>query len=176
MRRLFLFLATLITSSACSTPAKDTTAKAATTALPLIPQDQFQRQAAVGGGYALVTAMMVNQDARSIVGMYAPDAILVLPDSTVRNAPAIAARWVQLAQATSMADFQRSSLGMSVIDDSTLADSGSYLMTVKRTPKDSAIQRGRYQALWRARPGTGSWVMLEDRIIPAAAGKKKGAR
>lgn len=175
MRRLFLLLAALITSSACSAPVRDTTAKAAMPSLPLIPQDQFQRQAQVGGGYALVTAMMVNKDARSIVGMYAPDAILVLPDSTVRNAPAIAARLVQLAQATSMTDFQRSSLGMSVTDDSTLADSGSYLMTVKRTPKDSVIQRGRYHALWRARPGTGSWVMLEDHIIPDA-GKKKGAR
>lgn len=175
MRRLFILLVTLIASSACNAPAKDTSAKAATSALPLIPQDQFQRQAAVGGGYSLLTAMMINKDARSIAGMYAPDAILVLPDSTVRNAPAIATRWVQLAQATSLADFQRSSLGMSIIDDSTLADSGSYLMTVKRTPKDSVIQRGRYLARWRARPGTGSWMMLEDHIIPAA-GKKKGAR
>jgi ketosteroid isomerase-like protein len=175
MRRLSILFATLIASSACSPPAKDTAAKAAAPTVPLIPQDQFQRQAAVGTGYSLVSAMMVNNDARSIVGMYAPDAILVLPDSTVRNSPAIAARWVQLAQATSMADFQRSSLGMSVTDDSTLADSGSYLMTVKRTPKDSVIQRGRYHALWRARPGTGSWVMLEDRLIPDA-GKKKGAR
>lgn len=175
MRRLFLLLAALITGSACNAPAKDTTAKAATPTVPLIPQDQFQRQAQVGGGYSLVTAMMVNRDARSIVGLYAPDAILVLPDSTVHNAPAIASRWVQLAQAMSMADFQRSSLGMSIIDDSTLADSGSYLMTVKRTPKDSVIQRGRYQARWRARAGTGSWVMLEDHIIPDAS-KKKGAR
>jgi ketosteroid isomerase-like protein len=175
MRRLSILLATLIASAACSAPAKDTTAKPAAPTVPLIPQDQFQRQAAVGTGYSMVTAMMVNKDARSIVGMYAPDAILILPDSTVHNAPAIATRWVQLAQAMSMADFQRSSQGMSIIDDSTLADSGSYLMLVKRTPKDSVIQRGRYQARWRARAGTGSWVMLEDHIIPAA-GKKKGAR
>ena len=175
MRRLFILLVTLIASSACNAPVKDTSAKAATSTLPLIPQDQFQRQAAVGGGYSLVTAMMLNKDIRSIVGMYAPDAILVLPDSTVRNAPAIATHWVQLAQAKSMTGFERSSFRISIIDDSTLADSGSYLMILKRTAKDSVIERGQYQARWRARPGTGSWVMLEDHIIPAA-GKKKGAR
>ena len=112
----------------------------------MIPQDQFQRQAAVGGGYSLVTAMMINKDTRSIVSMYAPDAILVLPDSTVRNAPAIATHWVQLAQAKSMADFERTSLGIAIIDDSTLADSGSYLMILKRTARDSVLERGQYQA------------------------------
>jgi len=175
MRRLFLFSVVLLAGSACTAPAKDTTAKAVATPRPLIPQDQMQRQSAVATGYALVTAMMVNKDGRSIVGMYAPDAILVLPDSTVRNAPAIATRWVQLAQAKAMADFQRSSLGMTVIDDSTLADSGLYLMILKRTPTDSVLERGRYQALWRARPNVGEWVILEDHIAPVA-GKKKGAR
>jgi ketosteroid isomerase-like protein len=165
----------VIASSACNAPAKDTTAKAATSALPLIPQDKSARQAAIGGGYSLVTAMMLNKDARAIAGMYATDAILFLPDSTVRNAPAIATRWVQLAQARSMADFERTSLGIAIIDDSTLADSGSYLMILKRTARDSVLERGQYQARWRARPGTGSWVILEDHIIPAA-GKKKGAR
>ena len=175
MRRLFLFSVVLIAGSACTTPAKDTTAKGAVPAGPLIPQDQMQRQTNVGGGYSLVTAMMINQDVRSIVGMYAPDAVLVLPDSTIRNAPAIAAQWVQIAQTKSMADFQRTSQGMSVIDDSTLADSGSYLMVLKRTPRDSVLERGRYRALWRARLGTGNWVMLEDHVLPAAS-QKKGAR
>lgn len=174
MRRLFLFSVALLVGSACAAPAKDATAKAAGPAVPLIPQDQLQRQMNISAGYSLVTAMMVNKDGRSIVGMYAPDAVLVLPDSTIRNAPAIAAQWVQLAQAKSMADFQRTSQGMSVIDDSTLADSGSYLMVLRRTPKDSVLERGRYRALWRARLGSGSWVMLEDHILPAAS--KKSAR
>jgi len=175
MRRPFILLVALIASSACNAPARDTTARAATSAVPLIPPDQGARQAAVGGGYSLVTAMMVNKDARAIAGMYATDAVLYLPDSAVHNAPAIAAHWVHLVQAKSMADFERTSLGIAIIDDSTLADSGAYLMILKRTAKDSVLERGQYRARWRARPGVGTWVMLEDHVIPAA-GKKKGAR
>ncbi len=175
MRRLFLLSVVVLAGSACTAPARDTTAKTAAPAGPLIPQDQMQRQTTVGTGYALLTAMMVNKDGRSIVGMYAPDAVLVLPDSTVHNAPAIAAQWVQLAQARSMVDFQRTSQGMSVIDDSTLADSGSYLMVLKRTPTDSVMERGSYQALWRARTNPGEWILLEDHI-KSVSGKKQGAR
>ena len=170
-----LLLALVLAGSACAGPTKDTTAKTTAPAPPLIPTDRFQRQATVGGGYSLVTAMMVRADARSIVGMYAPDATLILPDTTVRNAPAIAAHWVTLAKGKSMNDFARSSLATTTLDDSTLADSGSYIMILKRTPKDSVIERGLYTSRWRARPGIGTWVMLEDHIIPAAD-RKKGAK
>ena len=169
-----LLLAIVLAGSACATPSKDSAAKAAAASRPLIPADEFSRQSEVSTGYALVSAMMMNNDARSITGLYAPNAILVLPDSTVRGAPSIAEHWVKLAQNKSMEAFERSSLVMSILDDSTLADSGSYLMTLKRSPKDSVVERGNYQARWRAR-ATGSWVMLEDHII-FGAGKKKVAR
>ena len=170
-----LLLAFALAGVACGAPAKDTAAETAAPAQPLIPEDPVERRTTVGTGYALVTAMMVNNDARSIVALYIPDATLILPDSTVHNAPAIATRWVALAQAKAMADFQRSSVAMSVLDDSTLADSGSYLMILKRTPRDSVLERGLYTAKWRARPGVGNWVMPEDHIIPGP-GKKTGAR
>ena len=175
MKPTRFLLAFALAGFACTTPARDTAAETAASAEPLIPEDQLQRQMAVGNGYALVTAMMVNGDARSIVAMYVPDAKLTLPDTTVHNAPSIATRWVSLAQGKSMADFQRSSLAMSILDDSTLADSGSYLMILRRSPRDSVLERGLYTAKWRARPGVGNWVILEDQIIPGA-GKKTGAR
>ena len=170
-----LLLAFALAGLACAAPAKDNTAETAAPAQPLIPEDPVERQTTVGTGYALVTAMMVNNDARSIIGLYVPDATLILPDTTVHNAPAIATRWVNLAQGKAMADFQRSSVAMSVLDDSTLADSGSYLMILRRSPKDSVLERGLYTAKWRARPGVGTWVILEDHIIPGP-GKKTGAK
>jgi hypothetical protein len=170
-----LLLAFALAGLACAAPAKDTAAKTAAPAQPLIPEDPVERRTTVGTGYALVTAMMVNNDARSIVALYVPDATLILPDTTVHNAPAIATRWVNLAQGKSMADFQRSSLAMSILDDSTLADSGSYVMVSRRSPTDSVMAPGVYRTRWRARPGIGNWVILEDQIIPGP-GKKSGTR
>lgn len=175
MPRTRLLLAILLAGSACAGPAKDAASKPAAPAQPLISEDPVERQMAVGSGYSLATAMMINKDARSLISLYAPDATLILPDTTVQNAPAIAMRWVSLAQGRSMADFQRTSQAMTVLDDSTLADSGSYLMILKRTPKDSVLERGQYTTRWRARAGVGNWVMLEDHIIPGS-GKKSGAK
>lgn len=175
MPRTRLLFAILLAASACAGPAQDTASKPAVPAQPLIPEDPIERQTTTGTGYALVTAMMVNKDARSLIGMYFPGATLILPDTTVQNAPAIATHLASLAYTRSMSDFRRSSLVMSVLDDSTLADSGSYLMILKRTPRDSVLERGHYTAKWRARAGVGNWVILEDHIIPGP-GRKTGAR
>ncbi len=162
---------------AAPAPALPTSAAAATSAAPkspLIPAESLERLIAVGQGYSLVTATMINQDIRMLSGLYAPDAQLSLPDTAVRGVPAVAIKWAALAKAKSLYDFQRNSKGMRVLDDSTLADSGVYLMILKRTPKDSVLERGRYAATWRARSGGyGNWVMLNDRIVPDAATKRK---
>lgn len=143
MQGTHLLLASVFAGSACADPARDSAAETAASAQPLIPQDQFQRQAAVGIGYSLITAMMVN--------------------------------WVNLARSKSMAHFQRNSLAMTILDDSTLADSGSYVMTLKRPSQDSVFERGQYSARWRARAGIGTWVILEDRILPGSS-RKTGSR
>jgi ketosteroid isomerase-like protein len=172
-----LLLAIALAGSACAAPAKDASSTQAAVAPPVkaIPDDPMDRRIAVDQGYSLLAATMQNHDLPMIAGLYAPDASLMLPDSTVRGARAVAARLALLAQSKSMVAFNRTSLGLTVIDDSTIADSGSFVMVSRRSPTDSVMSQGMYHTLWRARPGIGNWVILEDHILPGA-GKKKGAR
>ena len=140
----------------------------------LIPADSIQRVIAVSQGYGLVTAMMINQDARMLAGLYMPDATLSLPDSTVKGVVAIVRQLTTFARTKALADFQRTSKGMRILDDSTLADSGTYVMTATRTPREAVIERGRYAATWRARGGgPGSWVMTSDQLTPDGAKPRK---
>jgi hypothetical protein len=125
-------------------------------------------------GYSLATATMINHDARVLSKVYAPDAKLTTPDSTLSGVVAVAKHLIALAQSKSLADFQRTSRGMRVIDDSTLADSGTYVMVLKRSAKDSVMERGTYAAQWRARKNFSDWVILEDCLTPT--GSKKVAK
>lgn len=150
--------------------AKDTT-KAMVSTL-LIPADPLKRQIAVMEGYALATATMINHDARVLSKVYAPDATLTTPDSTLSGVVAVAKHLIGLAQSKSLADFQRTSRGMRIIDDSTLADSGTYVMVLKRSAKDSVMEHGTYRSHWRARKNSSDWVILEDHLTPTA-GKKR---
>ena len=154
-------------------PAADT----ATANKPgLIPQGQAKRETAVGQGYSLAAATMINQDARMLSTIYDPSAVLHAPDSTLTGGPMVVRHLLGLARATALADFQRTSKGMRIIDDSTFVDSGIYQMTLKRTTKDSVIERGRYSAKWRVRADVARWVILEDLIQPRSSPKKKGTK
>jgi hypothetical protein len=151
-------------------PVVDTSTKPKSS---LIPADAMQRLGAVNAGYALVTAMMVNQDSRMLNQMYAPMSVLHLPDSTITGNTGIVGKLLSLAQAKSLDDFQRTSLGMRTLDDSTLADSGSYVMTLKRPQGTTIQEHGKYATTWRARPDLAEWVILEDRLQPIATPKQK---
>lgn len=202
MRRLYLPVLVVIVVAACGAPSKqdaipqDRNAPAlepAVVSVPLnvpvpsvdapndrrtslIPADSMQRVFVVHGGYSLVTAMMINQDGRTLNQMYAPTSVLHLPDSTISGNTDIVRRLLFLAQSKSLSDFQRTSLGMRTLDDSTIADSGRYVMTLKR-PQGTAVQeRGTYATTWRARRDATKWVILEDRIQPTAAPKQKAGR
>lgn len=142
----------------------------------IIPEDPVQRTTAVSAGYSLATATMINNDARMLGQLYAPNAVLRVPDSTVTGMPAVVRQLLSLARSKSLTEFQRRSLGMRVLDDSTLLDSGTYVMVLKRSPKDSALERGRYAATWRARTDVTQWVILEDYLKPDQPAKVKGAR
>lgn len=199
MRRLYLPLVVIVGIAACGTPAKQDAApqdpkapalEPAVVSVPLnvpvpvvdaptdaktslIPADSMQRVFTVATGYGLVAAMMVNQDGRMLSQLYVPTSVLHLPDSTITGNTGIVRRLLALAQAKSLQDFQRTSLGMRVLDDSTLADSGNYVMTLKR-PQGTAVQEhGRYATTWRVRRDATKWVILEDRIAPTAAPKQK---
>lgn len=172
-----LLLAFALASLACGAPASDASSTQAGAVPPVkaIPDDPMDRRIAVEQGYSLISATMQNGDLAMIAGLYAPDAVLMLPDSTVRGAPNIAGWLVALARSKSMAGFHRTSSRLTVVDDSTVADSGSYVMVSRRSLTDSVLDPGVYRARWRARPGIGNWVILEDHIIPDP-GKKTGTR
>lgn len=142
----------------------------------IIPEDLAQRMTAVNAGYSLATATMINNDARMLGQIYAPNAVLRVPDSTVTGMPAVVRQLLSLARAKSLTEFQRRSLGMRILDDSTLLDSGTYVMVLKRSPKDSSLERGRYAATWRARSDVTQWVILEDYLKPDQPAKTKGAK
>lgn len=202
MRRLHLPLVVLIGITACGSPAKQETTpqdrkapalepgviSVPSTVQPpaleasnapksaLIPEDPVQRATAVSTGYSLATATMLNNDARMLGQLYAPNAVLRVPDSTVTGMPAVVRQLLALARSKSLADFQRRSLGSRILDDSTLLDSGTYVMVLKRSPQDSTLERGRYAATWRARTNVAQWVILEDDLRPDQRAKAKGAR
>lgn len=200
MRRLYLPLVVLIGITACNSAAKQDAApqdpKApalepavinvplnvptpnapATANTPLIPTDRMERVVAVSSSYSLASATMVRQDGRMLIQLYAPDAVLKTPETTVMSGPAVVSYLMNLAREKSLSSFQRTSLAIGIIDDSTLADSGSYTMVLKRTPTDSVLERGRYTAKWRARSRITDWVILEDQITPDKPAKRAGAK
>jgi len=141
-----------------------------------IPEDQRQLAIVLAQEYGLVTATMIRQDPRILGQLYAPDAVLHVPDSTVTGLPAVVRSWIAFAHNKSLTEFLRISRGHRVVDDSTLVDSGTYQMIFKRTEKDSVTERGEYTTTWRARQDVSKWVILEDAIQPRTAPKKKGAK
>lgn len=138
----------------------------------VVPTDGTARQVAASQVYSLAAATMVFKDSKMLGQLYMPDATLMLPDSTARGLVAVVRAWSAFATTQSLSDFQRVSQGTRVVDDSTVADSGTYVMTFKRTPKDSVIQRGRYATTFRVRPGASGWLLLSERITPAKGSKK----
>jgi len=202
MRRLYLPLAVIIGIAACGAPAKQdaapqdpkspalepavismpSRAQASTPAAPgtpkaaIIPEDLALRMTPVSAGYSLATATMIMNDARMLGQVYAPNAVLRVPDSTVTGMPAVVRQLISLARAKSLADFQRLSLGTRILDDSTLLDSGTYVMILRRSPKDSVLEHGRYAATWRARTDVTKWVILEDYLQPDPPAKSKRTR
>jgi hypothetical protein len=142
----------------------------------LIPDDQRQVAIILSQGYGLATATMIHQDARMLGQLYAPDAVLHVPDSTVTGLLAVTHSWLEFAHSRSLTEFQRITRGQRILDDSTLTDSGTYQMIFKRTEKDSVTEHGAYRTTWRARRDISKWVMLEDAIRPGKSAKNKGAK
>jgi hypothetical protein len=157
-------------------PRLDTNVPDTTKKSNLIPADERERMRATSVLYALATATMINQDGRMLSQVYTPNVVLHAPDSTVRGAAEVVRYLITYARSKSLAEFQRTSHGMRILDDSTLADSGSYLMVLKRSPKDSVIERGQYASTLRARQDINAWVILEDQFKPGGPAKRKGTK
>jgi len=143
---------------------------------PLIPPDPMQRVIAVNQGYSLASATMVHQDGRMLSQLYHADAALKTPEGTILGNAAIISHLLTLARDKSLKGIERTSKRLETLDDSTMADSGSYVMVLKRSERDSVLERGRYATKWRVRSDITRWVILEDYLAPGAAPKAKGAR
>lgn len=159
-------------AESASTPQHQAPAKPK---ISIIPASADERMLAVLQGYAMVTATTVRQDGRMLGFMYHTNATLQTPDSTYSGVPAVVTALLAQARAKSLSDFQRQSKVTRIVDDSTLSDSGSYFMVLKRSPKDSTIEKGTYVAEWRARPKVTDWVILADHLFPSTP-KKKSAK
>jgi len=84
----------------------------------------------------------------------------------------IATNLAALGRQKSLADFQRRTQRHLLVD-STVIDSGAFLITIKRAGADSVYERGSYATRWRIK-ADGNWVMEQD--VLKRAGKKKDLR
>lgn len=134
---------------------------------PIVDEGQLVNRLA--GNYSLLAAAMVNGDARMVGTLYAPDAEMSMPDGAWSGVANIANNLAALGRQKSLADFQRRSTRHMLVD-STVVDSGAFLITVKRTGADSVYERGSYATRWRIKPD-GNWVMEMD--VLKREGKKK---
>ncbi len=195
MRRLFFPVAAILGVAACNAPPKndpkapaeapaviDTRPPAPAPVAPsqpkvkIIPDDPTERNIAVEQPYSLAAFTMRNGDIGMLASVYAPTATLKLPDTTVSTNQSIAESLHRFAISKSMAYFQRTSRRLTITDDSTLVDSGTYALMTSRTKGDTITEKGQYIARWRARPSGKNWVMLEDQILPGKIEKKKSGK
>lgn len=141
----------------------DTAAKHAAAA------DEVRRE--LNTDYSVLGAAIVFGDPNMIGASYAADARLVTPDSTVTGVAAIARTLSKLGPAKSLREFQRRSLATRVVD-STVTDSGTFIVFTKRAGADSILERGHYATMWRMHAPPFHWLITRDRLYPDPAQKK----
>ncbi|HVT39920.1 MAG TPA: nuclear transport factor 2 family protein [Gemmatimonadaceae bacterium] len=126
----------------------------------------------LASNFAVLGAAIAFGDRQMIGANFAPDAEVVTPDTTYKGVVAIANALGRLGPAKSLRDFQRRSLVMKIVD-STVVDSGIYVVLTKRPRADSVFERGRYSTTWRIHPPPGEWLITHDRLYRDPARKKK---
>ena len=122
----------------------------------------------IATNYAVLGAAIAFGDRRMIGASYAPDAEVVTPDRQFRGLNAIVNGLASLGVGKSLKEFQRRSLVTTIVD-STVIDSGTYVMLIKRVGADTAFERGRYATTWRVVPPPHDWVIVSDHLFSAAA-------
>jgi hypothetical protein len=134
--------------------------------------DENQLVVKLAQNYSLLAAAMVNGDARMIGSLYAPDAEFSMPDGAWSGVANIATNLASLGRQKSLSDFQRRT-ARHLLTDSTVVDSGAFLITIKRAGADSVYERGSYATRWRIK-ADGNWLMERDMLTIAR--KKKDLR
>jgi hypothetical protein len=146
------------------------TAKKDTTPSAVVTMDGAKR--VLASNFAVLGAAIAFGDRQMIGANFAPDAEVVTPDTTYKGLVAIANGLGRLGRANSLRDFQRRSVTMKIVD-STVIDSGVYVVLTKRPGADSVLERGRYATTWRIHPPPGEWLITHDRLYRDPARKKK---
>ena len=140
---------------------------------PLVPDDVVMRSLAVQ--YSLLGAAVVLGDRRLVAREYAPDATLVTPDTSLKGYEAIANRLVRLGSSRSLRDFRRASTKFAIVD-STVVDSGAYVMISKRPGADSVFEKGSYATVWRIHPAPMTWSIISDHLFQSRGASAKRAK
>jgi hypothetical protein len=165
--------------SACSKPdakaAADPNAPAVVRApQPTLPGDiarKVDTAAAVGmlmaksttaRNYAILSMALARGDYQMVGLQYAPDATLTTPGGVTPGRDRIVRL---LANLRGLTLFHRVSIATKIVD-STVVDSGTYTMVIKKTAADSSVERGSYSAIWRIHPQPMEWVMTTDHLYP----------
>jgi hypothetical protein len=113
--------------------------------------------------YAILGFAISRGDLQMVGAQYSPEAKLTTPSGTYAGKNAIAHLYAGLV---GLKTFQRTSR-MTTLKDSTVADSGTYTMVIKRAgAADSSVEHGSYSSLWRVHPEPLEWVMWSDHLYP----------
>ena len=139
-----------------------------------LPQNRMKMDAIrlkLAENYAVMSAAIAHHDARMLSMMYAPDAQLATSDSLFEGTRPIAIGLAQFGVARSVRSFDRKSSGFAVVD-STVTDSGSYVILSQRTGADSLFERGKYVTSWRMHTEPLVWAIHRDHLVPVAKHKK----
>lgn len=137
---------------------------------PVVPEDVARLT--VTRNYSFVGAGMVNHDFRLLAAFYSPDAEFTTPRGRVRGKSAIVQEYRNLAMDGSVQDFQRLSNVLKLVD-STVVDSGQYIVVRKKSRSETAQETGAYASVWRIHPPPMDWVMFRDRLYPPKPMKGK---
>lgn len=126
----------------------------------------------IAGDFAVLGAAIAFGDRRMIATTYAPDAEVITPEKTYTGSMAIASGLGRLGPSNSLAEFRRRSLAMRIVD-STVVDSGVYIVLTKRVGADSVFERGRYATTWRIHAPPLNWLITRDHFYRESPAKPK---
>jgi hypothetical protein len=146
------------------------TMKPDTTRPPVVAITDAQRSIATN--FAILGAAIAFGDRRMIAANYDANADVITPDTTYKGSVAIANGFANLGPAKSLRDFRRRSLVTKIVD-STVVDSGAYVILSKRSGADSLFERGRYATVWRIHAPPMNWLIVHDRLYREPSRKSK---
>jgi hypothetical protein len=122
--------------------------------------------------YALSGAGLAMMDPDLLISGYAPAAELTTPNGKFTGKAEILKEYKSFGMDGTVKEFRRQSAVLKVVD-STVVDSGTYIVLRKRVRGDSTVESGAYAAVWRINAPPLDWVMTKDHLYSATKTKRK---